>query len=147
LNTFFFQPNAAPGREGAAPTQPSQPVPSNAPSGGPPPAGPGGFFGGGGMMLFLLLPILLMFMMTRSQSKKQKQLEASLKVGDRVLTQSGLIGRIIELGDRTAKIEIAPGVNVQMVKTAIQGQDPGDKAAADAKAKDAIKDKPQEKKA
>jgi preprotein translocase subunit YajC len=105
-------------------------------------------------MLILLLPLLLIFLMTRSQTKKQKQLESSLKVGDRVLAQSGLIGKLIEVGDRTVKLEIAPGVNVQMLKSSIQGLDGADQKPAaaldakqDAKAKEPAKDKPQEKKA
>jgi preprotein translocase subunit YajC len=93
--------------------------------------------------------------MTRSQNKKQQKLEASLKTGDRVVTNSGLIGKIVEIGERTTKLEIAPGVNVQVVKSAIQGLDATD-AAKDAKpaetkqeskAKEPVKDKPQEKKA
>lgn len=96
---------------------------------------------GSSQFLILLLPILLLLFMTRSQSKKQKQLESSLKTGDRVVTNSGLIGRIVDLGERTAKIEIAPGVNVQMVKSAIQGHDTPETKPADAK------EKPQEKKA
>ncbi len=75
------------------------------------------------MLLIMALPLLLLIFMTRSQSKKQKELENSLKVGDRVVTQSGLIGKIMEMNERTAKIEIAPGVPVQMLKSAIQGPD------------------------
>jgi len=52
----------------------------------------------------------------------RKQIESNLKVGDRVVTRSGLVGRIVDLGER-AKIEIAPGVTVQMLKTAIEGLD------------------------
>ena len=97
-----------------------------------------------GMLLVMALPLLLLVFMTRNQSKKQKELEASLKVGDRVVTQAGLIGKIIDMGERTAKIEIAPGVNVQMLKTAIQGPDvvPDAKGASkDADKKEASKDK------
>ena len=97
-------------------------------------------------VLILLLPLLLIFLTMRGQSKKQKQIEAGLKTGDRVITQSGLIGKIIELGERTVRIEIAPGVNVQMLKSAIQGPDCGDTKPGDAKDKDA-KDAKQEKKA
>lgn len=103
------------------------------------------------MLLVMALPLLLLIFMTRSQSKKQKALEGSLKVGDRVVTQSGLIGKITDLGDRTAKVEIAPGVAVQMLKTAIQGPEPtadgktpapkdGDKGK-DAPKTDAVKEK------
>lgn len=87
----------------------------------------------------MALPLLLLVFMTRSQSKKQKDLEASLKVGDRVVTQSGLIGKVIDLGERTARVEIAPGVNVQMLKSAIQGPDNPPDAAKDADKKDADK--------
>jgi len=91
-------------------------------------------------ILIMLLPLLFVLFMSRNQSKKQKELEAALKPGDRVVTQSGLIGKLLEIGDRTAKLEIAPGVNVQILKASIQGVD-GEPKAAEAK------DKPQEKKA
>ncbi len=94
------------------------------------------------MILMMALPILLIFVTMRGQSKKQKQLESSLKTGDTVTLQSGIIGKITELGERTAKVEIAPGVQVKVLKTSIQGIDPGDSKPAETKA-----DKPAEKKA
>lgn len=85
------------------------------------------------MVVAFLPVILLMWFTSRSQQKKQKALEARLKKGDRVLTQSGLVGKIAEIGDpRYIKLEIAPGVRVQMLKTAIAGIE-GDVAAAAAK--------------
>jgi preprotein translocase subunit YajC len=109
---------------------------------GPPDAAPAPGLGGGSPLIFLmpLLLIGLMMWTSRSQAKKQKQLEAALKPGDRVVTNSGLIGKLIEVGERTAKLEIAPGVNVQVLKTSIQGVDGADAAAADAKKDDAKKD-------
>src|SRR5262245_52533984 len=136
----MFQPTSAPGREGSgpAPAQPSQGPPP--PDSGPPAGGPGGAFGGMPTLLLFLLPILLIFFMTRSQNKKQKDLEANLKVGDKVVTRSGLIGRIIDLGDR-AKVEIAPGVNVMMLRSAIEGIDGGEAKADDKKAEKKADDK------
>lgn len=120
------------------PTEPGAPAPAAPQPGsgseGAPPAGGGGLFGGGfGSILFLLLPVLLIFWMTRSQNKKQKDLEQSLKVGDRVVTRGGMIGKITKMSERTAELEIAPGVFVPFVKTAIEGKDATDKppAAAD----------------
>jgi preprotein translocase subunit YajC len=140
VNLFLSQPTSVSPGQGAAPApaQPSQgaPPPSNAPEGG----GGGGSPFGGMTILIMLLPLLFVLFMSRNQSKKQKALEAALKPGDRVVTQSGLIGKLVEIGDRTAKLEIAPGVNVQILKTSIQGVD-GEPKAAEAK------DKPQEKKA
>ncbi|MRG91124.1 preprotein translocase subunit YajC [Polyangium spumosum] len=135
---FLSQPTTVSPGQGAppAPAQPSQGAPA-APEGG----GGGGQPFGGMTILFFLLPLLFVFLMTRSQSKKQKELEAALKPGDKVVTQAGLIGKLIEVGDRTVKLEIAPGVNVQVLKTAIQGVDGEPKPAAEAK------DKAQEKKA
>jgi preprotein translocase subunit YajC len=146
-NIFLAKPTTAPGREGAAPApaapppaapgQPSQGAPGDG-AAPPPPSSP---FGGTTILLFLL-PLLLIFMMTRNQTKKQKQLEQTLKKGDTVVTQSGLIGKIIELGERTVKLEISPGVNVKMLKSTIQGVDPGDaKPAADAKVDASTSDK------
>lgn len=133
--TLFAQPPPPPGRESgtAAPSQPSTQAPSGPDAGAQQP------FGGMGMLLVMALPLLLLVFMTRNQNKKQKELEASLKVGDRVVTQAGLIGKITDLSERTARIEIAPGVNVQMLKTAIQGPEPT--ATPAASGKDAPKDK------
>lgn len=101
-------------------------------------------------ILFMLMPILLIFTM-RNQSKKQKAIEQNLKTGDTVVTQSGLIGKIVEMNERTVRLEIAPGVNVRLLKTAIQGIDAGDTKVdpkADVKdSKDSKDAKPQEKKA
>jgi preprotein translocase subunit YajC len=105
------------------------------------------------LILIMALPLLLVILTSRNQSKKQKKIEESLKVGDRVFTRSGLIGKLTEIGDRTTKVEIAPGVTVQMLKTAIEGTDTpaparsADPAKDSAKDKEPLKDKPQEKKA
>ncbi len=109
---------------------------------GPASSSPGGPLGGGIMpLLIMVLPILLIFMTMRGQTKKQKQIESNLKTGDTVVTQSGLIGKLTDLGESRVKVEIAPGVSVKMLKSAITGIDTGEVKTADAK------DKPQEKKA
>jgi preprotein translocase subunit YajC len=95
-------------------------------------------------MLILLAAIALLFFTMRGQTKRQKQLESNLKTGDTVITQSGLIGKITELSERTARLEIAPGVNVRILKSSIQGLDGGDPKPGEAK--DA-KDTKQEKRA
>lgn len=95
------------------------------------------------MLLMFALPLLLIFMMTRNQNKRQRQMESSLKTGDRVITTGGFIGKILDINAESTrvKLEIAPGVNIQVLKSAIQGVDGGGEAAATAKTKD------QEKKA
>jgi preprotein translocase subunit YajC len=88
---------------------------------------------GGGMssmlMLLMFVPLILfLFWQSRSQQKKQDAVIGSLKKGDRVVTQSGLIGKLLEVDTRYAKVEIAPGVKVQVLRSALVGRD-GDDAA------------------
>ena len=122
--------SSSPGQNGAA----HESVPAGEPEAGGDAAGQSSSGGllGGPLMLFLFLgPLLLfMFLSTRSQQKKQKAALAGLKTGDRVLTQSGLVGRLSELGDRYVKIEIASGVKVEMLKTSLSGRDTVENATA-----------------
>jgi preprotein translocase subunit YajC len=124
LNLATLQPQqTAPPPPGAGESSaPSQPPPASAPSG---PAG-----GSSGMLLMLMafVPVILfMFFTNRSQQKRQKDTEAKLKKGDRIVTQSGLVGKLVEpIEGRHAKIEIAPGVKVQILRTSIAGLDAED---------------------
>jgi preprotein translocase subunit YajC len=148
LSTYSSQP-AAPSPAGPGPGGPPPTTTGTAPAEGPAPGG-GGAFGGPTMsILIMVLPILLIFMTMRGQTKKQKQVEQGLKTGDTVVTQSGLIGKLTDLGESRVKVEIAPGVSVKMLKSAITGIDTGEVKPADKDAKDAkdSKDKPLDKKA
>ena len=139
MSTYSFQPTAP----GQGPAGPPPTTTGTAPADVPPAGGGGGPFGGQIMpLLIMVLPILLIFMTMRGQTKKQKQIESSIKTGDTVITQSGLIGKITEMvGETRVKVEIAPGVSVRMLKSAISGVDAGEVKTAE------VKDKPQEKKA
>jgi preprotein translocase subunit YajC len=78
-------------------------------------------------MLLMIAPLfLLMWWMSRSQQKRQEKALAELKKGDRVLTQSGLVGKLLELGDRYAKVEVAAGVKVEVLRTSLLGRDTGE---------------------
>jgi preprotein translocase subunit YajC len=82
-------------------------------------------------MLLMVAPVLLLlFFTSRSQQKKQAAAIAGLKKGDRVLTQGGLVGRLVEIGDRFAKLEISPGVKVEILKSGILGADSAETQAA-----------------
>lgn len=133
LTYHYLQPSeTAPPPPGVGqPTVPSQGPPPT--QGGPPP--PGGSSSGLLLMLVAFLPVILFMLFTgKSQQKKQKELESKLKKGDRVLTQSGLVGKLVEMdATRHVKIEIAPGVKVQMLKSAITGLDVEDPTSAKTK--------------
>jgi preprotein translocase subunit YajC len=94
----------------------------------PPASAPSPAPGGSGSMLIMMLAFLpvifFMFFSNRSSQKKQKEMESKLKKGDRVVTQAGLIGKLVDpIEGRHAKIEIAPGVKVTILRTSIVGLD------------------------
>jgi preprotein translocase subunit YajC len=74
-------------------------------------------------MLMLVPLIFVMFWSSRSQQKRQQKALAELQKGDTVLTQGGMRGKLIELGDRFAKVEIAPGVKVEILRGSLLGKD------------------------
>jgi preprotein translocase subunit YajC len=110
---------------------PGQATTTTAPS-APGPASPQEPPSGLGMLLPILmfLPlILMMFWSSRSQQKKQQKVLAELKKGDFVLTQSGIRGKLVEMGDRFAKIEVAPGMKIDVLKSAVLGKDTAETGA------------------
>lgn len=63
------------------------------------------------------------FLLIRPQQKEAKQhaqLVAGLKKGDRVVTGSGLHGRIYEVGEKEVQLEIADRVRVTVDKVSIK---------------------------
>jgi preprotein translocase subunit YajC len=80
------------------------------------------------LMLMAFVPVIaFMFFSGRSQQKKQKDMEGKLKKGDRIVTQSGLVGKLVDsIEGRHARVEIAPGVKVQILRTSISGLDTDD---------------------
>ena len=61
---------------------------------------------------FLLMFVVLYFFMIRPQQKRAKnerEFEANLKVGDKIITKSGIHGKIAELSDSTVIIETMAG--------------------------------------
>jgi preprotein translocase subunit YajC len=111
----------APGRQGseAGTAAPSSP--------GPAPAEPPAFMSYLPLIMLAVIPLLLLSQ--RSQAKKQQAAIAALAKGDKVLLQGGLVGKLVELGDRYAKVELAPGVKVDFLKSALLGKDSPETAA------------------
>ncbi|KOR33097.1 preprotein translocase subunit YidC [Achromatium sp. WMS3] len=77
--------------------------------------------------LALLLPIglvvVLYIFMIHPQIKRQKQHKAmvdSLVKGDEIVTNGGLVGRIADLGDNFAVLEIATNVQVKIRRLAVE---------------------------
>lgn len=69
---------------------------------------------------------LILLPMKRRQ-KKIQEFQDSLKVGDKIVTTSGLYGRVTRVNDKTLQVEVADRVRVEMSRAAVagyQGQDP-----------------------
>jgi preprotein translocase subunit YajC len=76
-----------------------------------------------GLLFPIGLVVLLYFLMIRPQVKRQKEhkkMVEALAKGDEVTTAGGLVGRITELGDNFAQIEVADQVNVKIRRTAVE---------------------------
>ena len=87
------------------------------------PAASGGLFGGGLGLLFPLILIGVMyFLMIRPQMKRQKEHRAMLDKlgkGDEVITNGGIAGTVVGLGDAFITVEVASGVQLRVQKGAI----------------------------
>lgn len=83
--------------------------------------------------MFVAFIAIFYFIVLRPQQKQMKDqqlLHASLKKGDDVVTQAGLFGKIFTVAERDVLLEIAPGVKVKVLKSAIQGKVGAAEAAA-----------------
>lgn len=74
------------------------------------------------IVMFTLMFVLMYFIMIRPAQKKAKEQQDmmnNLAPGERVMLSSGLFGTIKHMGERQAVIELAPGLEVTVVKPAI----------------------------
>ena len=83
---------------------------------------------GGSSMIASFVPLILIFgimyfLMIRPQQKKMKEHRAlveGLRRGDQVVTQGGIVGKVVKVQeDGLVEVEIAEGVKVKVVKHTI----------------------------
>ena len=63
----------------------------------------------------------------KRRQKKVQEFQESLKVGDKVVTTSGIYGQITKLNDKSVQVQIADKVRIEIARAAIggyQGQEP-----------------------
>ena len=84
--------------------------------------------GAGQQVIFTtVIPLVFLFgifyfLLIRPQAKKASDLQkmlAALKRNDEVITTGGLIGKVVELGDRVVVLEIAQNVKVRVERSQI----------------------------
>ncbi|NDG77784.1 MAG: preprotein translocase subunit YajC [Acidimicrobiia bacterium] len=80
--------------------------------------------GGGvlGLLPLILIFVVMYFLLLRPQRKRQKEtaaLQSAIQVNDSVLLTNGIIGLVTGVEDRFLWVEIAEGVQVQVVKGSV----------------------------
>jgi len=66
--------------------------------------------------------VVFYFLLIRPQSKKAKEhkkMVEALAKGDEVVTNGGLLGRIVKVGDNFVEVEVAEGVIVKLQRQAV----------------------------
>ena len=74
------------------------------------------------LIMLVLMGAAFYFLLIRPQQKRAKAQQAmtnALEPGTRVMLSSGVFGTIRHLGERQAIIEIAPGIEMTVVKQAV----------------------------
>jgi preprotein translocase subunit YajC len=100
--------------------------------------------GGGASVFIQFVPLILLFvifwfLIIRPQQKRLKehrQMVASVKKGDDVVTGGGLIGRVTKVTDEEVEVELSPQNRVRVVKSTLASVTPrgAPQPANDAKA-------------
>ena len=90
------------------------------------------------IFIVLLFAVGYMFLIRPRRQRRQRQLQVSkqIEVGDKVLLSSGIIGRVDGFVGDHARIEVAPGVIIEVVRGAVsqrvdEAVDPGDGQGSD----------------
>lgn len=65
---------------------------------------------------------LFWFIVIRPQQRRQKEvvsLQNSIQVGQRVMMSSGVFGTVVSLTEDRARLEVAPGTQIEIARAAI----------------------------
>ncbi len=77
---------------------------------------------GNPLIFFVLVFGVFWFFMIRPQVKKQKQerkFREEMKKGDKVVTTGGLHGKVVEISEKTVKIDVSNGLVLKFEKTCV----------------------------
>src|SRR5574338_1613698 len=93
-------------------------------------SGPGGFVQLVPLALIFVIFYFLILMPMKKRQKKIHEFQEALKVGDKIVTTSGIFGQITKINDKSVQIQIADNpvkVRIEVARAAVggyQGQDP-----------------------
>ena len=81
--------------------------------------------GGNPLIFFVLVFGVFWFFMIRPQVKKQKQerkFREELKKGDKVITSGGLHGKVVEVSEKTVKLDVGSSTVLKFDKSGISAE-------------------------
>lgn len=79
---------------------------------------------------FALILAIFYFLILMPMQRRQKKVQAfqnDLKVGDKIVTTSGIYGQITRLNEKSVQLQIADKVRIEIARASVggyQGQDP-----------------------
>jgi preprotein translocase subunit YajC len=89
--------------------------------------------GASGLVQFLPFALILgifyfmILLPMKNKQKKVQEFQDALKVGDKVVTTSGIYGQITRLNEKSVQVQIADKVRIEVSRAAVggyQGQEP-----------------------
>jgi len=75
-----------------------------------------------GMVFFIGMIVVFYFLLIRPQQKRAKEhrkMVEAIGKGDEIVTNGGVLGKIIDMGEQYITVEIADGVNIKLQRHAI----------------------------
>jgi preprotein translocase subunit YajC len=88
---------------------------------------PGGLWQFLPFALILAIFYFLILLPMKRRQKKVQEFQAALKVGDKIVTTSGIYWQITKLNDKSVQVQISDNVRIEIARAAVggyQGQDP-----------------------
>jgi preprotein translocase subunit YajC len=82
--------------------------------------GPPAVYNVGFILVLVGIFYILLIRPEQKRRKEHQQLLDGLKRNDQVVMTSGIHGRVVAFADKTLTVEIAPKVNVQVDRSAVQ---------------------------
>ena len=77
---------------------------------------------GSPLFMFVIIIAIMYFMMIRPQRKRQKEIEnfrRGLTIGQSIVTNGGIYGKIKSVDETTVTMEVSHGVNIRVDKSCI----------------------------
>jgi preprotein translocase subunit YajC len=85
---------------------------------------------GGALLPFAMIVAIFYFLILMPMQRRQKKVQEfqdALKVGDKIVTTSGIYGQITRVNDKTVQLQVADRVRIEVARASVggyQGQEP-----------------------